>query len=69
MQTWNEGFPAISKQSKAIPLEGEKAFADCLQTQWDSAGSFGKRKKGLGSELRARIMGRSDKSCKVREGK
>lgn len=31
MQTLNEGFPAISKQSKAIPLKGEKAVVDCLQ--------------------------------------
>lgn len=33
MQTLNEGFRAISKQSKAIPLKGEKTVVDCLQRQ------------------------------------
>lgn len=46
MQTLNEGFPAISKQSKAIPLKGEKAVVDCSQTQWGSACTFGRRKGG-----------------------
>lgn len=36
MQTLNEGFPAISKQSQAIPLKGEEAAGYCAQTQ-DSA--------------------------------
>ena len=46
-QTLNDGFPAISKQSKAIPPKGEEAVGGCVQTQGGSAFPSGRRNSGL----------------------